>query len=151
MPCAAKSTGSWQASAPPDGGVDGRRPSAPGGRRYLTKVSWWHVKTGPKRTPGEPVEIDNGSSPIDPVHAASTWREHDLQIRRFHLAGLIPAEIAVVLASKGLRVKTWHVSETFVRNRLAALGFRPNISREIYAQGVNRYRPKPKFRDPESS
>lgn len=68
------------------------------------------------------------------------WRDHDLMIRRFHNGGLAPAEIAVVLNSKGLRVKTWHVSETFVRNRLKALGVSPNRSRTFYQQGENRYR-----------
>lgn len=80
--------------------------------------------------------------PAEPVHAAATWREHDLLIRRFHLAGLAPAEIAVVLQSKGLRVKTWHISETFVRNRLKALDLPPNHSRLFYRQGENRYRPR---------
>ena len=61
-------------------------------------------------------------------------------IRRFHHAGLIPGEIAVILNSKGLRVRTWHVSETFVRNRLKALGFTPNLARNWYAQVENRYR-----------
>lgn len=78
----------------------------------------------------------------EPVHAASEWREHDLVIRRFHLAGLAPTEIAVVLNSKGLRVRTWAVSETFVRNRLKALGLAPNQSRVFYAQGRNEYRPR---------
>lgn len=63
-------------------------------------------------------------------------------IRRFHHAALAPDEIAVVLNSKGLRVKTWHVSETFVRNRLKALGLQPNASRLYYMQGQNRYRPR---------
>lgn len=80
--------------------------------------------------------------PEEPVHAASEWREHDLVIRRFHLAGLAPTEIAVVLNSKGLRVRTWAVSETFVRNRLKALGLPPNQSRLFYAQGRNEYRPR---------
>jgi len=74
------------------------------------------------------------------AHAASQWREHDLMIRRFHHADLTPAEIAVVLNSKGLRVRTWHVSETFVRNRLKALNLHPNISRHYYVQSQNRYR-----------
>ena len=76
----------------------------------------------------------------DPVHAAAPWREHDLMIRRFHNAALAPDEIAVVLNSKGLRVKTWPVTETFVRNRLKALGLQPNHSRIYYMQGANRYR-----------
>jgi len=80
--------------------------------------------------------------PEEPVHAASEWREHDLVIRKFHLAGLAPTEIAVVLNSKGLRVRTWAVSETFVRNRLKALGLPPNQSRVFYAQGRNEYRPR---------
>lgn len=80
--------------------------------------------------------------PDEPVHAASEWREHDLVIRRFHLAGLAPAEIAVVLNSKGMKVRTWHVSETFVRNRLKALGVKPNQARTIYSQGKNVYRPR---------
>lgn len=74
------------------------------------------------------------------VEAGDTWREHDLLIRRFHMAGLTPAEIAVVLSSKGLRVKMWHVSETFVRKRLKALGLVPNTSREIFSQSDNCYR-----------
>ena len=82
--------------------------------------------------------------PEEPVHAASGWREHDLVIRKFHLAGLAPTEIAVVLNSKGLRVKTWAASETFVRNRLKALGLQPNQSRVFYAQGRNEYRPRRK-------
>ena len=77
-----------------------------------------------------------------PTHAASDWREHDLVIRRFHLAGLVPTEIAVVLNSKGLRVRTWAVSETFVRNRLKALGLAPNLSRVVYSKGQNQYRPR---------
>ena len=76
----------------------------------------------------------------EPVHAGSQWRDHDLMIRRFHNAGLTPVEIAIVLNSKGLRVKTWHVNETFVRNRLKALGLPPNQSRTFYLQGQNRYR-----------
>ena len=80
--------------------------------------------------------------PDEPVHAASEWREHDLVIRKFHLAGLAPTEIAVVLNSKGLRVRTWAVSETFVRNRLKALSLAPNQSRVFYAQGRNEYRPR---------
>ncbi len=74
------------------------------------------------------------------VEAGDTWRDHDLLVRRFHLAGLTPAEIAVVLSSKGLRVKTWHVSETFVRKRLRALALAPNGSRTIYSQTDNCYR-----------
>jgi hypothetical protein len=76
------------------------------------------------------------------VTRESHWRDHDLMIRRFHNAGLAPAEIAVVLNSKGLKVKTWHVSETFVRNRLKALDLPPNRSRTFYQQGENRYRPR---------
>ncbi len=89
------------------------------------------------------------ASPEDagPVHAASEWREHDLVIRRFHLAGLVPTEIAVVLNSKGLRVRTWAVSETFVRNRLKALGITPNLSRVVYSKGQNLYRPRAGARD----
>lgn len=79
-------------------------------------------------------------STVEPVHAAPEWREHDLLIRRFQTAGLTPAEIAVVLHSKGLRVRTWHVSETFVRGRLKALGFTPNQSRVWYGQHQNCYR-----------
>jgi hypothetical protein len=72
--------------------------------------------------------------------ASSAWREHDLLVRRFQLAGLTPTEIAVVLHSKGLRVRNWHVSETFVRGRLKALGMTPNPSRELYKQHINVYR-----------
>src|SRR5258708_31058773 len=75
----------------------------------------------------------------EPLHAAHAWREHDLVIRRFHLAGMAPTEIAVILNSKGLKVKTWAVSETFVRNRLKALALAPNHSRTFYAQGKNVY------------
>lgn len=89
----------------------------------------------------EPVERPETS---EPKHAAADWREHDLLIRRFHLAGLVPGEIAVVLSSKGLRVKTWAVNETFVRNRLRALELQPNLSRDVYAQGQNLYRPRPR-------
>ncbi len=78
----------------------------------------------------------------EPVHAAAQWREHDLMIKRFHNAAFAPDEIAVVLNSKGLKVKTWHVSETFVRNRLKALGLAPNASRMFYMQGRNQYRPR---------
>ena len=79
----------------------------------------------------------------EPVHAAAEWREHDLMIRKFHRTGLVPGEIAVILNSKGLRVRTWAVSETFVRNRLKALGLAPNISRVVYVQGKNLYRTRP--------
>jgi hypothetical protein len=80
------------------------------------------------------------AEPVGPVHAAARWREHDLMIKRFHNAALAPDEIAVVLNSKGLRVKTWPVTETFVRNRLKALDLPPNQSRLFYMQGMNRYR-----------
>jgi hypothetical protein len=86
------------------------------------------------RPPDEVVEAP------EPTHAGAQWREHDLMIRRFHLAKLAPDEIAVVLNSKGIRVKTWPVSETFVRNRLKALKLAPNQSRFFYMQGQNRYR-----------
>lgn len=86
--------------------------------------------------------LENPVASEEPVHAAAEWREHDLIIRRFQLAGLAPAEIAVVLNSKGMKVRTWHVSETFVRNRLKALGLRPNQARTIYSQGKNAYRPR---------
>ncbi len=76
----------------------------------------------------------------EPEHAGAAWREHDLMIRRFQQAGLTPAEIAVVLHSKGLRVRTWHVSETFVRGRLKALGMTANPSRLWYGQHENCYR-----------
>lgn len=85
---------------------------------------------------------DAAPQQAEPVHAAGEWREHDIVIRRFHLGGLAPTEIAVVLNSKGLRVRTWAVSETFVRNRLKALGLAPNQSRVFYAQGRNEYRPR---------
>jgi len=74
------------------------------------------------------------------VQAGNDWRDHDLLVRRFHLAGLTPAEIAVVLSSKGLRVKMWHVSETFVRKRLKMLGMIANTSRELFSQTDNCYR-----------
>ncbi len=57
----------------------------------------------------DPAVIDTPAAP-EPVHAAAQWREHDLMIRRFHNAAFAPDEIAVVLNSKGLKVKTWHVS-----------------------------------------
>ena len=95
------------------------------------------------KKPTDPLPAEAAASPPEePVHAASEWREHDLVIRRFHLAGLAPTEIAVVLNSKGLRVRTWAVSETFVRNRLKALALAPNQSRVFYAQGRNEYRPR---------
>ncbi len=87
----------------------------------------------------EPVTL----APEEPRHAASEWRDHDLLIRKFHLSGLVPGEIAVVLNSKGLRVRTWAVSETFVRNRLKALELAPNLSRVVYSKGENHYRPRP--------
>lgn len=94
--------------------------------------------------PQDQTQLDADTAQVndEPVHAASEWREHDLVIRRFHLAGLSPAEIAVVLNSKGMKVRTWHVSETFVRNRLKALGIKPNQARTIYSQGRNVYRPR---------
>jgi hypothetical protein len=103
-----------------------------------------------KHQPSRNLRPEPGSPPVQPVsvaveeplHAAHAWREHDLVIRRFHLAGLGPTEIAVVLNSKGLKVKTWAVSETFVRNRLKALELAPNHSRVFYAQGKNVYRPR---------
>jgi len=76
----------------------------------------------------------------EPAHTTDPWREHDLLVRRFHIAGLAPDEIAVVLGSKGLKVRTWHVSESFVRNRLKAIGLKPNTSRLFYQQNENRYR-----------
>jgi hypothetical protein len=96
--------------------------------------------------PAEPAETQTTQAVSvaaeEPLHAGHAWREHDLVIRRFHLAGLGPTEIAVVLNSKGLKVKTWAVSETFVRNRLKALALAPNHSRVFYAQGKNVYRPR---------
>lgn len=76
----------------------------------------------------------------EPPLADLRWREHDLMIRRFHRAALAPDEIAVVLNSKGLRVRTWHVSESFVRSRLKALGLSPKPSRLYYQHSKNRYR-----------
>ncbi len=61
-------------------------------------------------------------------------------IRRSHQAALAPAEIAVVLNGQGFRVRTWHVSETFVRKRLRALGLTPKLSRLYYLHAQNRYR-----------
>ena len=95
-------------------------------------------------------KIDQAVTPAadaGPTHAAAEWRDHDLVIRRFHLAGLVPTEIAVVLNSKGLRVRTWAVSETFVRNRLKALGLAPNLSRVVYSKGQNQYRPRSSAND----
>jgi hypothetical protein len=86
----------------------------------------------------------------EPDHAAAGWREHDLVIRKFHLAGLIPSEIAVVLNSQGLRVKTWAVNETFVRSRLKALELKPNMSATVYSKGANRYRTRPKASPPQT-
>jgi hypothetical protein len=94
-------------------------------------------------TPPAPLASQIQETAPEPVHAAADWREHDLMIRKFHRTGLVPGEIAVILNSKGLRVKTWAVSETFVRNRLKALGLAPNISRTVYAQGQNLYRNRP--------
>lgn len=74
---------------------------------------------------------------------AAPWREHDLMIRRFHIAGLAPDEIAVILNSRGLKVRTWHVGESFVRGRLKALSLPPNASRLYYSHGQNRYRDRP--------
>jgi hypothetical protein len=89
----------------------------------------------------EPPHAAGMAAPLPaPRHAGAEWPQHDLMIRRFQLAGLTPAEIAVVLDSKGLRVKTWHVSETFVRTRLKALGMAPNANRNWYAQHANCYR-----------
>lgn len=95
-------------------------------------------QTSAARRVDQPAPL-SASAPA-PRHAAADWREHDLMVRRFQLAGLTPVEIAVVLNSKGLRVKTWHVSETFVRNRLKALGLAPNASRELYQRTENCYR-----------
>jgi hypothetical protein len=85
----------------------------------------------------------------EPRHAGADWREHDLVIRRFHLAGMVPTEIAVILNSKGLKVKTWAASETFVRNRLKALGLAPNMSRTFYAKHKNSYEARPETRTAE--
>lgn len=103
-----------------------------------------NLKAGPKAglQPNPDVPVDAAPVCDEPVHAAAEWREHDLVIRKFQLAGLAPAEIAVVLNSKGMKVRTWHVSETFVRNRLKALGLKPNQARTIYSQGKNAYRPR---------
>lgn len=76
------------------------------------------------------------------------FRDHDLRIHRFHLAGLVPGEIAVVLNSQGLRVRTWAVSETFVRSRLAVMNLAPHRSRTVFHQGGNGYRPRPSRRGP---
>ncbi len=92
------------------------------------------------RLPAAPEAARVPPPAVEPRHAAADWREHDLMIRRFQNAGLTPTEIAVVLDSKGLRVRTWHVSETFVRNRLKALGMTPNLNRQWYAQVENCYR-----------
>ncbi|HEX9466062.1 MAG TPA: hypothetical protein VGB82_25965 [Alphaproteobacteria bacterium] len=81
----------------------------------------------------------------DPRRAAGNWREHDLLVRRFHNGSLVPTEIAVVLNNKGLRVKTWAVTEAFVRIRLKALGLMPNISRVLYSRDENLYLPRPRF------
>jgi hypothetical protein len=88
----------------------------------------------PARTPASPSAAAPGQE----------FRDHDLRIRRFHVAGLVPGEIAVVLSSQGLRVKSWAVTETFVRARLDAMGLRPNHSRTVFNGG--RYRPRPRLR-----
>ena len=41
---------------------------------------------------------DAAPQQAEPVHAAGEWREHDIVIRRFHLGGLAPTEIAVVFS-----------------------------------------------------
>ena len=82
----------------------------------------------------------------DAVAQRACFRDHDLLIRRYHLAGLVPAEIAVVLNSQGLRVKTWAVNETFVRGRLEAMELKPHHSRTVFHQGGNIYRPRPALR-----
>jgi hypothetical protein len=74
------------------------------------------------------------------------YREHDMFVRRFHLAGLVPSEIAVVLNSQGLRVKTWAVTETFVRARLDAMGLVAHRSRTVLHQSSGAYRLRPSFR-----
>lgn len=99
-----------------------------------------------QRKPAPSPEPSRDSIPPEPRHAAADWRAHDLLIRHFHDAGLIPSEIAVALNSKGLRVRTWAVSETFVRNRLAALKLEPRRSRTVYATTANVYRPRPALR-----
>ncbi len=99
------------------------------------------IKLVPQAAP-TPAPAPAPAASEEPVHAGAAWREHDLVIKRFHLAGLVPTEIAVVLNSKGLRVKTWAASETFVRNRLKALGLKPNLSRVMYSKGHNVYRPR---------
>ena len=85
-------------------------------------------------------------SPRDPAARSACFRDHDLRIRRYHLAGLVPGEIAVVLNSQGLRVKTWAVNETFVRGRLEAMGLKPHHSRTVFHQSGNIYRPRPALR-----
>jgi hypothetical protein len=89
---------------------------------------------------------DTSAEPSAERPARSGFRDHDIRIRRFHLAGLVPAEIAVVLNSQGLRVKTWAVNETFVRGRLEAMDLKPHRSRTVFHQGGNSYRPRPSLR-----
>jgi hypothetical protein len=74
------------------------------------------------------------------------YREHDLLVRRYHLAGLVPSEIAVVLNSQGIRVKTWAVTETFVRARLEAMELVAHHSRTVLQQSTGAYRLRPGFR-----
>jgi hypothetical protein len=91
--------------------------------------------------PDEPLPDEAGE-------VSDVYQEHDSRIRRFHDTGLVPAEIAVVLNSQRLRVKTWAINETFVRNRLTGMGLKPHCSRTLYVQGLNSYRLRPKH-DPE--
>ena len=86
------------------------------------------------------VRAPAASSAAEPEQTAFRWREHDLMIVRFHGAALTPAEIAVVLNGQGLKVRAWHVSESFVRRRLKPLGLPPNANRLYYRPAENRYR-----------
>jgi hypothetical protein len=92
---------------------------------------------------------EDGDAPArapDMAGPVERYREHDLLIRRFHIAGLVPGEIAVVLNSKGLRVRTWAVSETFVRARLDTMGLVAHHSRTVFHQSAGAYRLRPEFR-----
>jgi hypothetical protein len=101
------------------------------------------MKSDAKKT----VSQDLPGRPAHSAELAERYREHDLLIRRFHVAGLVPGEIAVVLNSQGLRVRTWAVTETFVRARLEAMDLVPHRSRTVLHQGSGAYRLRPDLRE----
>jgi hypothetical protein len=89
------------------------------------------------------LEAETETADLAPARAADPYREHDLLVRRHHLAGMIPGEIAVVLTNHGLRVRNWGITETFVRDRLGLMGLKPHRSRTFYNQTKHTYRPRP--------